>query len=176
MPRLGLACVAVVLLAAGGYWAFRPGGFNFKSLTALPTASGMAPVTALAFSPDGKLLAEGTADRTVRLLDASTGEERWRISRHDGAVRIWKQGNPMPAYTLRAHGAPVRSVVFSPNEESLAAAYGDGTLALWHTADGEPVVTLEGPGRPADQTALSANGSRLAAGGADGAVKMWKCE
>ncbi|MFO0949691.1 MAG: PQQ-binding-like beta-propeller repeat protein, partial [Isosphaeraceae bacterium] len=66
-------------------------------------------VRALAFHPDGSRLASGGMDRTVKLWDASTGDE---------------------VLTLRAH-APVLGVAFSPDGDRLAAGCADGTVRIW---------------------------------------------
>ena len=70
------------------------------------------PITSVAFSPDGTLLASASADRTVRL---------WAIHAGTGA----------PVQTLRSHAAAVTSVAFSPDGTLLASASFDGTVKLW---------------------------------------------
>ncbi len=77
------------------------------------------PEAALAFAPDGSLLAVASDDRAVRL---------WRL---DGAVVA-------PLRTLAGptgRGQPARSVAFSPDGALLAASYGQ-TARLWRVADG----------------------------------------
>jgi WD40 repeat protein len=76
----------------------------------------------VAFSPDGRLLASGSDDQTVKLWDVETGQE----------VR-----------TLRGHNGGVWSVAFSPDGRLLASGSGDGTVKLWDVATGQEVRTLQ---------------------------------
>jgi WD40 repeat protein len=74
----------------------------------------IGPVYSVAFSPDGKTLAAGSADGTVGLWDVATGQQI---------------GDP-----LAAPGGPVYSVAFSPDGKTLAAGSADGTIRLWDVA------------------------------------------
>ena len=67
----------------------------------------------MAWSPDGKSIASGSLDKTVKLWDAATGKEK---------------------STLRAHSAPVMSVSWSPNGKTLASGSFDGTVKLWEVS------------------------------------------
>jgi WD40 repeat protein/serine/threonine protein kinase len=72
-------------------------------------------VLALAFSPDGRRLATGSADQTVRLWDLSTGQE---------------------VLTLRRHEGNVHALAFSPDGYRLASAGQDKIIRIW---DGTPI-------------------------------------
>ncbi len=80
-------------------------------------------VKAVVFSPDGKLVASASDDKTVRLWDSSTGAT---------------------LQTLEGHSNSVNAVVFSPDGKLVASASHDNTVRLWDSSTGATLQTLEG--------------------------------
>src|SRR5262249_9424549 len=80
-------------------------------------------VLAVAHRPDGKILASGGQDGTVRLTDLGSGTVR---------------------FCLREHTAPVRAVRFAPDGKILASAGDDGNVLLWDMTSGKKQSVLKG--------------------------------
>jgi WD40 repeat protein len=98
-------------------------------------------VMALAWSPDGRILASGSQDQTVRL---------------------WSTVTPDRPLTLEGHTGHVQALAWSPDGRMLASGGTDHTVRLWDTSTGEMKSTLEIFANSVKQLAWSPDGIRLA--------------
>jgi WD40 repeat protein len=125
-----------------------------------PLAGHTNTVYAVAFSPDGKTLATGSLDQTVRL---------WNVS---------DPAHPTPlGQPLTGHTNSVYAVAFSPNGRTLATDSGDRTVRLWNVANPAHPITLGPPltGHTDNISAVafSPDGRTLASGSNDRTVRLW---
>ena len=68
-------------------------------------------INTIAFSPDGKTIASGSADNTIRLWDVATGKH----------IRTFKE-----------HTGDVNSITFNTDGRTLVSGSADGTILLWN--------------------------------------------
>lgn len=127
---------------------------------ATPLRGHTGAVYLTSFSPNGKLLATASYDRTVRLWDVAD------------RTRPRQLGKP-----LTGHASWVSSAVFSPDGRTLASAGDDGTVRLWDVRDPARPRPLGAPLTGHDGTiyllAFSPDGRTLAAADEDRTVRLW---
>ncbi len=147
-------------------------------------------VRAISFSPDGRLLASGCANYTVKLWEVATGQEVRDLGGHDGAVRnvaFSSDGRLLASaglYKIKvwdlATGRELRELPTDPRSGGLDLSP-DGRLlvernTLWDLTTGRPVRSLEHIGVHVNSIHFSPDGRLLASGSADkyDNVKLWE--
>src|SRR5262249_12594316 len=82
-----------------------------------------AEVNCVALDQEGKLLATGSSDNTVKIFEFASGKV---------------------LHTLEGHKKPVYSVAFSKDGKYLASGSQDNTIRLWNPKDGKFIRELKG--------------------------------
>ena len=124
------------------------------------TETALAPATpfdvsAIAFSPDGKVLASGSGEGVIWLQHIETGAVRHFSPEH-------KQG--------------ILSVAFSPDGKTLVSGSRDQTIGLWDTETGKLRNRFSGHTSTVNIVAFSPDGKTLASGSSDETVRLWNPE
>src|SRR5262249_8535685 len=109
-------------------------------------------VLCLGFSPDGKWLASGGTDLTVRVWQTATGKP---VATLGGQT------------SLGGHTDAVLGVAFSLDGRQIASAGADGTVKIWDVQGSEPRLTLKGHTGKVRSVAFSPEGRRLASVSSD---------
>ncbi len=150
-------------------------------------------VNCVAFSPDGKVLASGSDDQTIKLWDVQTGRTLQTLMGHSGnvfsvafspdgkvlasgsgdrTIKLWDVQTGGALQTLTGHSSYVFSVAFSPDGKILASGSSDGTIKLWDVQIGRALQILTGHSN-VRSVAFSPDGKILASGSSDGTIKLW---
>uniref|UniRef100_UPI003AAFAA71 transducin beta-like protein 3 n=1 Tax=Centroberyx gerrardi TaxID=166262 RepID=UPI003AAFAA71 len=112
-------------------------------------------VNSVAVSPNDKLLASGSQDRTAKL---------WSLA-GEGDVGLLG--------VFRGHRRGVWAVCFSPVDQVLASSSADGTTKLWSLQDFSCLKTFEGHDASVLKVIFVSRGTQLLTSGSDGLVKLW---
>lgn len=189
--RKRLAVIVVGLLCTTGLavLVFHPAAENSF------TRSGF--VQSLAFSPDGRLLASGSRDCTVKLWHVGTGRSIRTLSGHsrwvysvafspdgsmlasgsaDKTVRLWDVESGEEIRTLSGHSGCVRSVAFSPDGRILASADLAVIVKHWDLENGKEIRTLSEHVLDVWSVAFSPAGDMLVSACGDGTIRLWGCQ
>ncbi len=151
-------------------------------------------VHALAFSPDGALLASGghrevklwrrpkdaqkfkltAVTRKVAPALAASSDGKWiATGSDDGRVKIWNLANGKLAKNITGHQGAIRSLKFSGDNTRLATVGADHTLRVWGVSSGKPLAQARGDGA-INAVTWCGNSAQIASGGTDKRIHIWR--
>ncbi|PZO44198.1 MAG: hypothetical protein DCF19_03075 [Pseudanabaena frigida] len=166
--------------------------YNIREANRLDGHSGW--VRSIAFSPNGKAIASGSSDSTIKLWNLD-GKELHTLTGHRGGVnsvafspdgktiasgsedktiKLWSL-NGRELQTITGHGNSVYSIAFSPDGKTIASGSEDKTIKLWNL-EGKELLTLIGHSIAVRSVAFSPDGKTVASGGSDSTIKLWNLD
>ena len=162
-----------------------------------PAKNVKAQIGALAYRPDGKLLALGTY-KEVRLVDPGTKATVATLTGHaeairalafsadgkllaaagglparSGEVKIWEVESRKELHSIKGHSDCIYAIAFSPDRKTLATSSYDKLIKLWSVDTGEEIRTLKDHIDAIYALAFTPDGRRIVSGAADRTVKIW---
>jgi len=172
-------------------------GKESKELHKFPMQQG---IFSLAYSPDGKYLAAGAGDNSLKVWDITTGKEEVSQAVNsalqvmafapDGKsmamctgtnsiIRIWDYRKGKDIHTELGHQAAISEIALSPDAKILATIGEDHLVILWSMTTGKEIQRIEGPGinQPGVQAGgtvqFSNNGKHFAVGWISQPLKLY---
>jgi WD40 repeat protein len=121
---------------------------------------GLPEITSVAFSPDGKTIAVGSFNSTVKLWDLKTGQVESTFSWQPSTLGVAQIASDTP-------------IAFSPDGQALAIGINDGSIKLWHPKTGQLIHIRKGHSDSVLSVAFSPDGKTLATGSSDRTMKLW---
>jgi WD40 repeat protein len=114
-----------------------------------------SPRPAMAYSPDGLLIAASSAGRVV-LMESVNGKQWYGFDRQLG-------------------DGDVQALAFSPDGRLITAGHGgsDGIVRVWEISTGKEVVAFHGHAGGVNAVAFAPKGDRIASAGADTSILLW---
>ncbi|HEU5368177.1 MAG TPA: protein kinase [Ktedonobacterales bacterium] len=150
-------------------------------------------VDTLAWSPDGRRIASGSWDSTVRVWDALTGANLLGYFANDGnvvpvawspdgkyiasgsnhAVHVWDAQTAEVVFTYTGHSMPVWALAWSPDSKRIASGSQDQTAHVWEALTGNLITSYTGHSNAVRWLSWSPDGAHIVSGSYDHTAQVW---
>ncbi|MES2460178.1 MAG: AAA-like domain-containing protein [Armatimonadota bacterium] len=162
-PESGLRGYSPLVCSPDGQWLVTKGipireGGNIivqnlrDSRLSFPLYGHKPHVTSGAFSPDGRLLATGSWDKTVR---------------------VWDMSSQKTIHVLRGHKSMVQAIAFAPDGFTLATASPDGIVRFWDISLGREIMEINTGSNGLAALRFTPDGSELKVAYENGVIRSW---
>ena len=148
-------------------------------------------IDSVCYSPDGKYIASGSDDKTVKIWEVETGRELRTLGGHsydvnsvcyspDGkyiasssrdSIKLWEVATGECIKTLSGNNDNY-SLCYSPDGKYIASSSRD-SIKLWEVTTGECIKTFEGHTGFIESICYSPNGKYIVSGSWDKTIKLW---
>ncbi len=156
-----------------------------------------SPVNSLAYSPDGRHIASGSDDGSIKIWEADSGKALLILSgypfpvnsvayspngRHiasvswDDSIKIWEADSGKSLLTLSVHSYTVNSLAYSPDGRHIVSGSDYGSIKIWEADSGKALLTFSGHSSPVNSVAYSPDGRHIASGSRDNSIKIWEAD
>jgi WD40 repeat protein len=160
-------------------------------------------IFSVAFSPEGKRILTGSADKTAKVWDAEKGQDvlslngtsgpvtfspdgkRILTGSNDSPAKVWDAETGQAILSLKGHTQPVWCVAFSPDGKRIVTGSGGydnrggplpGEVKVWDAEKGQEVFSLKGHTQAVPSVAFSPDGKQIVTGSRDLTAKVWDAE
>ncbi|KOP24316.1 hypothetical protein AMR41_21550 [Hapalosiphon sp. MRB220] len=152
------------------------------------------PVRTVSFSPDGRLIASGSYDRTIKLWKRDgtlikTINHRSSVNTitfspdgqiiasgdESGNIKLWRLDGALVKIIKHTNNGSVSSITFSPDGKTIASGSNDNTIKLWNL-NGTLIKTLIGHKASVRAVNFSPDGKIIASGSDDTTIKLWNLD